>query len=309
MTPHQLLKSVALLTVSVALLLAARAAGNESPTVGPGAALRVMSFNIRNSASKDGINAWPRRRDLFFQQIESFGPALIGFQEVLADQYDDIVSRMKEHAFVGVARDDGKRRGEWALLGFRRDRFEKIASGDFWLSENPEAIGSKSWDAALTRICTWCRLRDRVTGRDFLYANTHFDHKGIVAREQSARLLVAKLTELAQGKPVVLTGDLNVNEDTSAYAVITRPQGNAAAWLLDAYRVVHPQRLPDEASFHGFKGTRTGSRIDFVFHSATLKPLAATIEQVDANDGRYPSDHYAVTAVLEFVAPASTATQ
>jgi endonuclease/exonuclease/phosphatase family metal-dependent hydrolase len=273
------------------------------------ATLRVMSFNVRNSNSKDGENAWPLRRDLFFAEITRFAPALIGFQEVLADQHDAIVERMGDYAFVGVARDDGKRKGEWSLIGFRKDRFENLGGGDFWLSETPEVAGSKSWDAALTRICTWVRLRDRVTKREFLYANTHFDHKGVQAREQAAHVIAKRVRDLAHGEPIILTGDLNINEDTRAYAVLAKPQGDAPAWLIDSYRETHPHRAPDEASFHAFKGTVTGSRIDFIFHSREFKATASTIERNASPTGKFPSDHYAVTAFLELAAANATATQ
>lgn len=264
-------------------------------------AFRVVSFNVRTSTAKDGENAWPKRRDFLFAEIARLAPDLIGFQEVREDQHDAIIERMPNHAFVGVARDDGKRKGEWSMIGFRRERFENLGGGNFWLSETPEVAGSKSWDAALTRICTWVRLRDRVTQRTFLYANTHFDHKGVVAREKAAGVIAARVRELARDEPLILTGDLNVNEDTQAYAVIAKPAADgSAAWLIDSYREVHPQRVPEEASFHGFKGTRVGSRIDFIFHSRELKAIRATIERDVSSDGRYPSDHYPVTAVLEW---------
>jgi endonuclease/exonuclease/phosphatase family metal-dependent hydrolase len=265
------------------------------------AALRVMSFNVRNSNAKDGENAWPLRRDFLFAEIARYAPTLIGFQEVLADQHDAIVERMPEYAFLGVARDDGKRKGEWSMVGFRRDRFDNLGGGDFWLSESPEVVGSKSWDAALTRICTWVRLRDRVTKREFLFANTHFDHKGVQAREKSAGVIATRVRDLARGEPIILTGDLNITEDTGAYAVFAKPQGTNAAWLIDSYRETHPQRAPDEASFHAFKGTRTGSRIDFIFHSRELKAVESTIERNASPSGKFPSDHYAVTAVLVFL--------
>jgi endonuclease/exonuclease/phosphatase family metal-dependent hydrolase len=273
-----------------------QAAENQS------APLRVMSFNIRNSNARDGTNSWSNRRDYFFSVIEHFSPSLIGFQEVLADQYDDITNRMNDYSFVGVAREDGKRKGEWALLGFRRDRFEKLEAGDFWLSEHPEEVGSVSWDAALTRICSWAKLRDRQTAREFLYANTHFDHKGPIARENSAKLIVKKLAELAKGSPVVLTGDFNATEDSKAYAAMAHKNGTGAGWI-DSYREVHPQRNPVEASFNGFKPVVNGLRIDFIFHSADLKATSATIEQKRSPEGRFASDHYAVTGVLEFLAP------
>ena len=292
MTPFQrtaLFASVILLTLAPYTLAAPDSA-----------ALRVMSFNVRTSGAKDGENAWPRRRNFFFAEIERCAPALIGFQEVREDQHDTIVERMPDYAFVGVARDDGKRKGEWSMIGFRKERFDNLGGGDFWLSETPEIAGSKSWDAALTRICTWVRLRDRATQRQFLYANTHFDHKGVQARTEAALVIAKRVRDLARGEPILLTGDLNVTEDTPAYAVLAKPQGDAPAWLLDSYREVHPQRSPDEASFHGFKGTRTGSRIDFIFHTRELKATSSTIERNASPAGKFPSDHYAVTAILEW---------
>jgi endonuclease/exonuclease/phosphatase family metal-dependent hydrolase len=264
------------------------------------APLRVMSFNVRYSKALDGTNSWKKRQDYFFQVIDQFSPSLIGFQEVLADQYDAILSHMTNYSFTGVAREDGKRKGEWSLLGFRKERFEKLDAGDFWLSEHPEEIGSRSWDAALPRICTWARLRDRTAGREFLYANTHFDHKGHLAREKSAQLILTRLTAMAKGAPIILTGDFNITEDAKPYAVIARPNGNGSASLIDSYREVHPVRRPDEASFNGFKPVINGSRIDFIFHSAQLKATAATIERQRSPEGKFASDHYAVTAVLVF---------
>jgi endonuclease/exonuclease/phosphatase family metal-dependent hydrolase len=286
--------------LAIAILAMISGAAGAATAEDQSTPLRVMSFNIRNSGARDGTNSWKYRQDYFFQVIEHFSPDLIGFQEVLADQYDDILARMKDYSFSGVARDDGKRKGEWALLGFRRARFEKLDSGDFWLSEHPEQIGSVSWDAALTRICSWAKLRDRETSREFLYANTHFDHKGSLARENSARLIAKRLTAMSKGIPIVLTGDFNATEDTKAYTAITRPDEHGTPTLVDSYREVHPQRMPDEASFNGFKPVVKGSRIDFIFHSAELKATAATIERDRSPAQKFASDHYAVTAVLHF---------
>ncbi len=266
-------------------------------TATPSEPLRVMSFNIRYANTADGADAWPQRTELFFDTVNAFGPDLVGFQEVIAVQHDAITTRLSDYAFVGVARDDGKRKGEWSPIGYRKSRFTAVAHGDFWLSETPEVIGSKSWDAAITRICSWVRLRETATGREFLYANTHFDHKGVVARQEASRLISARLPLIAAGLPAILTGDLNINEDNPAYAVLTRPTAPAAIRWIDAFRAVHPTRVPDELSFHAFKGGTAGSRIDFIFHTADFIATAATIDRT-SRAGRYPSDHYPVTAVL-----------
>lgn len=261
--------------------------------------LRVMSFNVRNSNAQDGEDAWPRRTELFFATIAAFGPDLIGFQEVLALQYDAIAARMPGYALSGVARDDGQRKGEWSCLGYRKARFTAVAEGNFWLSETPDVIGSKSWDAAITRICSWVRLRETATGKEFVFANTHFDHRGVIARQEASRVISARLPKIATNLPALLTGDLNIDEDNPAYAVLVKPAAPDAIRWIDSFRAVHPQRDPDEVSFHGFKGGTKGSRIDFIFHTDHWIATEAAIDRT-AKAGRYPSDHYAVTAVVRW---------
>lgn len=261
--------------------------------------MRVMSFNVRLSAAKDGENAWPKRTELFFATIAAYGPDLIGFQEVLADQHDAITARLRDYAFAGVARDDGKRQGEWSNIGFRTARFTLIDSGTFWLSETPEIPGSKSWDAALTRICSWVRLRETATGKEFVYANTHFDHVGKIARQEASKVISQRVSAIAAGLPALLTGDLNINEDNPAYTVLVNPTTPGAIRWIDSFREVHPNRGPEEASFNGFKGTTKGSRIDFIFHTTDFVATESAIDRT-SRDGRYPSDHYPVTAVLRW---------
>jgi endonuclease/exonuclease/phosphatase family metal-dependent hydrolase len=289
------LSAVAALCVVHGSLYAASSA--PVPPTGPGT-YRVVSFNVRNSNAQDGENAWPNRIGLFFDTVAGFKADLIGFQEVLARQHDEIKQQMTGHGFSGNARDDGKRKGEWTLIGYRQDRFVALDQGDFWLSETPEVAGSKSWDAALTRICSWVRLREKATGRELVFANTHFDHKGVVARQEASRVLSKRLSVIAKGVPAILVGDFNINEDNPAYAVLVRPDTSGAIAWIDAYRTVNRTRLPDEASFHGFKGGSTGSRIDFIFHTDHFTAQASDIDR-SARDGRFPSDHYAVTAVLK----------
>lgn len=282
------------------LVLSGLSVAAENPKTPPASApatFRVMSFNVRNSNAQDGENAWSKRVDFFFDTITHFNPDLIGFQEVLAVQYDEITNRMSGYGFTGVARDDGKRRGEWALVGYRKDRFAPVTQGDFWLSETPTVAGSKSWDAALTRICSWVRLRETATGREFVFANTHFDHKGVIARQEASKVLSVQLATIAAGVPAILTGDLNINEDNPAYAVLVRSETPGAIHWIDSYREVHPKRLPDEASFHAFKGTIVGSRIDFIFHTAHFVATSSEIDRT-SREGRFPSDHFPVAAVL-----------
>jgi endonuclease/exonuclease/phosphatase family metal-dependent hydrolase len=253
--------------------------------------LKVMSFNVRNSAAQDGTNAWPNRRALLLDTIRAFDPDLLGTQEVLADQWNALQAGLPGMAALGVARDDGKRKGEWSPVLYRTSRFEVVTSGTFWLSETPDVVASRSWDASLTRICTWAQLRERSTGRELWFANTHFDHKGPGSRTQSARLLTTRFTRQAGEQAVVVTGDFNSTEDDESWRTLT------AVWA-DSYREVHPQRAPDEATFHGFKGGVAGSRIDWILHSRGFTATEASI--VRPGQPPYPSDHYPVTAVLRW---------
>src|SRR5437764_4836016 len=155
------------------------------PTTAP-AILRVMSFNVRYGTAPDGPDHWDKRKPLFFATIRAYGPDLLGMQEVIAAQADELQQELSGYGFIGTGRDDGKRRGEYSPLMFRKDRFELIESGQYWLSETPEQVASKGWDAALPRIVTWAKLKDRASGRPLLWINTHWDHVGNKARVESA---------------------------------------------------------------------------------------------------------------------------
>ena len=280
-----------------AALLLALLAALPAAAATPSAPLRVMAFNIRYGTAADGDNAWPRRTELVYDVIARFQPDLIGYQEVLDFQFDALAARFPDLTSEGVGRDDGRRKGEFSSLAYRRDRFTRVAGGTFWLSITPDVPGSKSWDAALPRICTWVRLRETASGRELVFANTHFDHRGQVARREAARVLSERLGPVAAGVPAVLTGDFNITEDTPAFRVLVDPPEPSWVRWIDAYRTVHPERSPDEASFNGFKGTVRGSRIDFVLHTTHFRATAAAIDR-HQRDGRYPSDHYPVNAVL-----------
>jgi endonuclease/exonuclease/phosphatase family metal-dependent hydrolase len=291
--------------IAFLLLLAgilAAAAPTTAPTTNPGEELRIMSFNVRYGTADDGENDWQHRRALFLRTIDAFAPDLLGTQELLAFQADELRDHLKGYGFAGVGRDDGKRKGEFSGLFFRADRFELLDSGNFWLSEHPEKPGSVSWDSALTRIASWVKLRDKAQPqqRAILWLNTHWDHRGEVARVESAKLIRRQLLRLRDNPDmiVIVTGDLNSDEDSAPYPILLG-RDDPQLKLIDSYREVHPDRAPDEASFHAFKGTTAGSRIDFILHSDQLVATEATIDRTHDENGRYPSDHYPVTAILK----------
>ena len=177
-------------------------------------ALNVMSWNIRYDNPRDGVNAWKNRKDWVAEIITTQKVDIVGLQEVLLRQLDDLKKRLPEMDVYGVGRDDGKSRGEFAPIFFPQERFDLLDKSTFWLSRTPDKVGSRDWDAAITRIASWVKLKDRNTGRVFYVINTHFDHRGEKARAESAALLAKQLREKFTEHPVILTGDFNTTPDS-----------------------------------------------------------------------------------------------
>lgn len=247
--------------------------------------LSVMSFNIRYGTARDGRNSWTVRKSIALEVVRLHGPDIVGMQEVLPAQRAAFVAAFPEYAAFGLGRQP-ENRGEQSCILYRTDRLVMLDGGTFWLSETPEVPGSKSWDSSLPRICTWMRLATLEGGSKFYVFNTHFDHRGAHARFQGARLIMRRIQERLYPDPVILTGDLNADEQS--------PPVVAMADLKDTFRLIHPDRT-DVRTFHAFRGETYGDKIDYVFVSPGLEVLDAQILR-DHKDGRYPSDHYPVTA-------------
>ena len=258
-------------------------------------AMTVMSYNIRYDNPNDGVNAWPNRKDYVAEMIaDVYGADIIGVQEALKGQLDDLQFRMPGYARVGVGRDDGKDQGEFSPIFYKTNRFDLLATNTFWLSETPHRPGSKSWDAAITRVATWARFEDSVTNTEFYVLNTHFDHIGEVARVESARLVNEFIEDLEEGIPVVLTGDLNVTERSEAYAVLT----NSPA-LNDARYLSKEEHKGPTASFSDWETLQSNeSRIDYILVNNHVNVLTHQIAK-DRFEGRFPSDHLPVIAIIE----------
>lgn len=263
--------------------------------------LRVMSFNIRYGNAADGDNRWSNRKEAVVKTIEAFSPDLLGTQETLRFQRDYLAEQLPQYESVGVGRVDGKFEGEMMALFFRKDRFEKLEEGHFWLSESPEKVGSVSWDSSLPRMATWVRLQDKKQpdAPKLLFINTHFDHVGVVARNESAKLIRSKASELARGASIIVTGDFNAGEASEPYEFLFGKIDGEQSPLVDSLRSVRPDRGQEEGTFSGFVATnRKGARIDWIGVSRDLKVTSAEIDRTE-KDGRTPSDHFPVTAIVQ----------
>lgn len=273
--------------VVVAALFLTGCSGPRNDAAEP-APFSVMSCNVRYGTARDGDNAWPRRCDLLAATLQAAAPDVLGVQEALAFQLEFLAAHLPDHRRVGQGRDGGDR-GEHAALFVCTKRFEIVEHGDFWLSETPEVVASRGWDAALPRICTWARLLDRASRRQFQIWNLHFDHRGQQARHESAKLIARRIART--NGPHIVLGDLNAGE-TSPPLVALR-----AAGLRDTFRDMAPDATA-VGTFHGFRGGNRGAKIDYVLAGPGLTTVQAAIVDETGPEGRWPSDHHFVTAVL-----------
>jgi len=258
--------------------------------------LNVMTFNIRYNTKNDSLNAWPYRKDNAASQIKFHNVHILGVQEALHEQVMDLNQSLSQYKYVGVGRDDGKTKGEYSAIFYDTTRLKLLGSSTFWLSLTPEIHGSKSWDAAITRIVTWAKLTDTRTKKTFFVFNTHFDHIGKEARRESAKLLKQRVKEIAGNNPVVITGDFNSKPSDDPIKIITDPIDK----FIDTKAVSLMPHYGPQGTFNAFTSKEIDNEpIDFIFLKGKWKVLQhATLSQTWG--GRFSSDHFPVFAKLSF---------
>lgn len=283
----------------VAVLLSALVASCAHVTGGRGEAeprIRAMTYNIRLDIASDGANAWPKRAALVAALVRHEAPDVLGMQEVLKHQKAYLETALPAYGFAGVARDDGLEQGEYSPLAWRKDRFELLGSGTFWLSPTPSKP-SKGWDAAYPRIATWATLRDRRSGKRLVALNTHFDHVGEVARVQSATIIAdwAK-RHRKSGEKIIVLGDFNATPDSAAMTLLG---DTAQTGLRDTRTVTSGEPYGPAGTFNGFRiDSDAAAPIDHVLVSSDFSVLGYKVVTQHWG-GRLPSDHYPVIADLE----------
>lgn len=278
---------IAAVAVAFAMMGAAQARAQDP--------IRAMTYNIRLDTASDGANAWPHRRESVVNLIRFYAPDLFGMQEVVPLQRTQLIEDLPEYGFIGVGRDDGAESGEFSPVAYRRDRFEIEASGAFWLSPTPDRP-SIGWDAGYRRLVTWARLRQRDGQPGVLALSTHWDHVGVRARAESARIIRTWLARNRQAcEPVVLMGDLNAHPDERSYQRLVTGR---RAPLRDTLALSATAPFGPRGTFNGFDITRAEpAPIDYILVSEGVGvERHAVITQHES--GRLPSDHYPVFADL-----------
>jgi endonuclease/exonuclease/phosphatase family metal-dependent hydrolase len=252
--------------------------------------LDVLSYNIRYASPNDGPNLWKNRKGDMIETLSNINPDLLGLQEVLHIQLLELTNGMKEYSYIGVGREDGKTKGEYSPILYRKDAFEALDSGTFWLSDTPSQI-SVGWDAALERICSYARFLHRQSGNEFWMFNTHFDHIGVLARANAARLILEKINALnTSSLPVVVTGDFNLEPYEEPIKIMQSSLEDVQKELTSTE--------PNYGTFNGFDTQTSGERrIDYIFQKG-FKLREADHPWLKTKNGYWLSDHHLVRALL-----------
>ncbi|MBJ6367427.1 endonuclease/exonuclease/phosphatase family protein [Snuella sedimenti] len=255
---------------------------------------KFITYNIRYDNPNDGENQWSKRKAFLCQQLAFYKPDVFGIQEGLQHQVQYIDSTLLDYNYIGVGRNDGKTKGEYSAIFYNSDKLQVINSNTFWLSETPQGI-SVGWDASMERICTYALFEDIDTKQQFWVFNTHFDHRGLKAREESAKLIVKKVNALNQNNlPVILMGDFNLKPDSVSIAYLS-------GIFNDTKEVSQSKPFGPEGTFNGFKFKKpVKNRIDYIFVSKDNIKVNKYAVLSDSKDCKYPSDHLPVFVAVQF---------
>jgi endonuclease/exonuclease/phosphatase family metal-dependent hydrolase len=258
-----------------------------------GQTIDIISYNIRYDNPDDAPNNWDNRKEFLISQLNFYNPDVFGIQEGLIHQVREIDNGLQDHTYFGVGRDYGDERGEHTAVFYNKKRIELLQQSTFWLSKTPDKP-SKGWDAALPRTCTFGMFENKADGTKFMVFNTHFDHVGVKAREESSKLILKKIKELnTENYPVVLTGDFNLESDSPGVQVILGD-------MTDTHIAAGKNAFGAKGTFNGFEFNKpVERRIDYIFISDDFKVLKSAILS-DSKECRYPSDHLPVFARLKY---------
>ncbi|GJM30876.1 MAG: endonuclease [Cyclobacteriaceae bacterium] len=253
-----------------------------------GQSFTIMTYNIRYDNPKDGPDAWEHRKQDMVAFISSGNPMIFGIQEGLFHQVDFLDSNLELYDYTGVGRDDGEKAGEFSAIFYQPAKFELLESGTFWLSETPDQV-SVGWDASMERICSFGLFREKGTGKTLWVFNTHFDHRGPLARKNSAKLITEKISEINKDKhPLVLMGDFNATPEEDPIQILS-------AFLEDGLENSEQPLSGAEGTNIGFRGKQEVRRIDYIFiEDITVENYAHP--EPKTRQGRNLSDHLPVTA-------------
>ena len=254
----------------------------------------VITYNIKYDDNSNGENSWNVRKAALLELITTFSPDIIGIQEGLIHQVEFLDSEMNDYRYVGVGRDDGNRKGEYCAIFFNVKKYKLLKNSTFWLSERPNEV-SIGWDAALERICTYALLETINGGNKIWVFNTHFDHVGNIAREESARLILEKIKMLnIQEEPVLVMGDFNALEKSKVIDILRQS-------LNDTMRDADIEHKGPIGTFNNFLNNQEIiKRIDCIF-SKGFQTISHQHIDKRLDNGNHISDHLPVFVKVKVI--------
>jgi endonuclease/exonuclease/phosphatase family metal-dependent hydrolase len=261
--------------------------------------LRVMTFNIRNSYARDGVNDWKYRKELVYQTIRDYSPDILGLQEANHVQQNELLTALPGYEFVGIGA-KGETKGQYCSILYLKNRFRVDETETYWLSDTP-TVPSSTWGNHHLRIFTYARLVEKETEHIIHAYNCHLDDGSKKAREKSVRQIGEHILQQPSNEPFVFMGDFNAPENSVTIQQIGKFKAEHEGTIhlaSDSFRMLHPQKK-DVGTYHGYKGNIQGDKIDSIFVPPTTEVSEASIVRTSSND-RYPSDHFPVTATLRF---------
>ncbi len=252
-----------------------------------GQTTKIMTYNIRYDNPSDSLDLWDLRKGVMADQLRKHRPGIIGMQEVLFNQLNYLDENLPNYAYIGVGREDGKTKGEFSPIFYNKKRYKLLQSSTFWLSKSPTKV-SIGWDAALERICTYGLFEDLENGLKFWVFNTHFDHKGVQAREKSAKLILKRIKFINTDRfPVVLMGDLNLAPEEKPIELIKKKMKESKEISMGAFK-------GPKGTFNGFDlHAPMDKKIDYIFVKG-LKVESCEHLAERTENGRHISDHLPV---------------
>lgn len=254
----------------------------ETPDVSATQDVTVMSYNVYYKYDE-------ARKDNVIANIRNHNPDSFGLQEATPEWIEAVATDMPEYAYVGVGRDiDGG--GEASPVFYKKDKYELIDSGTFWLSKTPQRP-SRGWDAMFNRICTYVVLRNKETRFVYAHFNAHFDHMGVIARLESVAVVTEKVSKICNTFPAVFTGDLNDYEGGDMYNRVLESGFRDTKQLAET--------ADDKPTFHGYSDLLTKEKpIDFIFVNAMATKVSTYKVDTAKYNGEYASDHHPVISEM-----------